>query len=135
LLLLAGSPLVPLVAVRWLLRRDQRGRADRLVRAIGVAEGALGVVAVALIALWLAENPLVRDLLGRIDPTWVVGMLAKTLGSKWLTTVVVVDLLVSMLHRVQESVQSLTRTAEGEALAQKLDALGCSLRPVGRTTG
>ena len=135
LLLLAGSPLVPLLAVRWLLRRDPLDRAARLVRAIGLAQGALGVVAVALIASWLGENPLLRDLLGQIDPAWVLGMVAKTLASKWLTTVVVTDLLVSMLHRVQESAQSLTDTAEGEALAQKLDALGCSLRPAGRTTG
>jgi hypothetical protein len=70
-----------------------------------------------------------------MDPAWVLGLVAKTLASKWLTTVVVTDLLVSMLHRVQASAQSLTDTAEGEALAQKLDALGCSLRPAGRTTG
>jgi hypothetical protein len=92
-------------------------------------------VAVVLIASWLGENPLLRELLGRIDPAWVLGMVAKTLASKWLTTVVVTDLLVSMLHQVQQSAQSLTDTAEGEALAQKLDVLGCSLRPAGRRTG
>jgi hypothetical protein len=135
LLLLAGSPLVPLLAVRWLLRRDAPGRAAHLVRAIGLAQSALGVVAIALVAFWLGENPRLRDLLGQIDAAWVLGLVAKTLASKWLTTVVVTDLLVSMLHRVQKSVQSLTETVEGEALAQKLDALGGSLRPAERTTG
>jgi hypothetical protein len=91
-------------------------------------------VAVALIASWLAENPLLRELLGQIDPAWVLGMVAKTLASKWLTTVVVTDLLVSMLHRVQQSARSLTDTAAGETLARKLDALGCSLGQAGRTT-
>jgi hypothetical protein len=94
----------------------------------------LAIVAVALIASWLGQNPLLQDLLGRIDPAWVLGLVAKTLASKWLTTVVVTDLLVSILHRVQESAQCLTNTVEGEALAQKLVALGGSLRPAGRTT-
>jgi hypothetical protein len=134
LLLLAGSPVVPLLAVRWLLRRDPPDRAARLVRAIALVQGALSLVAVVLIASWLGENPLLRDLLGQIHPSWVLGMVAKTLASKWLTTVVVTDLLVSMLHRVQESAQCLTDTAEGEALVQKLDVLGCSLRRAGRTT-
>jgi hypothetical protein len=134
LLLLAGSPVVPLVAVPRLLRRDPPERAARLIRAIGLTQGSLSAVAVVLIAFWLGENLLLRDLLGHIAPSWVLGMIAKTLASKWLTTVVVTDLLVSMLHRVQQSAESLTNTAEGEALARKLDALGCSLRPTGRTS-
>jgi hypothetical protein len=132
LLLLAGSPVVPLLVVRWLLRRDPPNRAARLVRSIGLAQGALGALAVVLIATWLGENPLLRDWLGQIDPAWVLGLLAKTLASKWLTTVVVTDLLVSMLHQVRRSVQSLGDTAEGETLSQKLEALGDSLRPAGR---
>jgi hypothetical protein len=71
-------------------------------------------------------------LLGQIDAVWVMGLVAKVLASKWLTAVVVTDLMVSMLHQGRESAQSLADTAEGEALAQKLDALGHSLRPATR---
>jgi hypothetical protein len=135
LLLLASSPLVPLLAVRWLLRRNTPNRAARLVRTIVVVQGALSVLGVALIARWLGEHPLLRDLLGQINAAWVVGLAAKVLASKWLTEVVVTDLLLSMLHQGRESAQSLADTAEGEALAQKLDALGQSLRPAGPTKG
>jgi hypothetical protein len=128
LLLLAGSPLVPLLAARGLLRRDTPARAARLVRAITVVQGALGALGVALIAWCLGEHPLLRTWLGRISPAWVLGLAAKVLASKWLTTVVVTDLLVSMLHQGRESARSLADTAEGEALARKLDALGHALR-------
>jgi hypothetical protein len=128
LLLLAGSPLVPLLAVRRLLRRDTPERAARLVRTIVVAQGALGAVGVALVAGWLGENPLLRSLLGHINLVWVLGLVAKVLASKWLTTVVVTDLMVSLLHQARESARSLADTAEGEALARKLDALGDALR-------
>jgi hypothetical protein len=131
LLLLAISPLVSLLAVRWLLRRDTPDRAARLVRAIGLVQGSLGALGVALVAWWLGEHPLLRDLLGRVSPVWVLGLAAKVLASKWMTTVVVTDLLVSMLHQNHESARSLAGTAEGEALARKLDALGRSLRPAG----
>ncbi|HMF19140.1 MAG TPA: hypothetical protein VKE98_18165 [Gemmataceae bacterium] len=131
LLLLAGSCLVPLLAVRGLLRRDTPNRAARLVRTIVVIQGALGVLGVALIVWWLGEHPLLRSLLGEISTVWVLGLAAKVLASKWLTTVVVTDLLVSMLHQARESAQSLESTARGEVLAQKLDALGHSLRPAG----
>jgi hypothetical protein len=135
LLLLASSPLVPLLAVRWLLRRNTPERAARLVRTIVVVQGALGALGVALVARWLGEHPLLRNLLGQINLVWVLGLVAKVLASKWLTTVVVTDLLVSMLHQGQESARSLADTAEGEALAQKLDALGHSLRRAKPTKG
>ncbi len=128
LLLLAGSPLVPLLAVRRLLRRDTPDRATRLVRTIVVVQGALGGLGVALVAGWLGEHPQLRALLGRISLVWVLGLVAKVLASKWLTTVVVTDVLVSLLHQGQESARSLAGTAEGAALAQKLDALGHALR-------
>jgi hypothetical protein len=129
MLLLASSPLVPLLAVRWLLRRDSPDRAAHLVRTIAVLQGALAVLGLALLAVWLNEHPLLRDLLGHIDPVWLLGFVANMLASQWLTTVVVTDLLIAMLHQVRESARSLADTAEGEALAQKLDALGSSLRP------
>jgi hypothetical protein len=66
--------------------------------------------------------------LTQVNAVWVVGLAAKVLASKWLTEVVVTDLLVSLLHQGRESARSLADTAEGEALARKLDALGCSLR-------
>jgi hypothetical protein len=135
LLLLACSPLVPLLAVRRLLRRDTPDRAARLVRNIVVVQGALAALGVALIAGWLGENPLLRALLGQISLAWVLGLLAKVLASKWLTTVVVTDLLVSLLAQGRESARSLADTAEGQALAQKLDALGDSLRPAGPARG
>ena len=45
----------------------------------------------------------------------------------FVTAVVVTDLLVSMPHQNHESARALAGTAEGEALARKLDALGGSL--------
>jgi hypothetical protein len=135
LLLLAISPLVALLAARGLLRRDSSHRAAGLIRTIAVVEGAVGALGAALIALWLVEHPFLRDLLGQIDPVWLLGLAAKVLASKWLTTVVVTDLLVSMLYQVRESTQSLADTAEGEALAQKLDALADSLRRAGPSRG
>jgi hypothetical protein len=135
LLLLASSPLVPLLAARRLLRRDTPNRAARLVRTIVVIQGVLAVLGVALIVRWLGEHPLLRDLLGQINAVWVVGFVAKVLASKWLTEVVVTDLLLSMLHQGRESARSLADTAEGKALGQKLDALGHSLRPAGPRKG
>jgi hypothetical protein len=70
-----------------------------------------------------------------VNLVWMLGLVAKVLASKWLTTVVVTDLLVSMLHQGQESARSLAGMAEGEVLAQKLDALGCSLRRTTPTKG
>jgi hypothetical protein len=131
LLLLASSPLVPLLAVRSLLRRDTANRAARLVRTIVVVQSALGILGLALIARWLGEHPLLRSLLGQISPVWVLGYAANFLASKWWTTVVVTDLMVSLMHQGRESAQSLADTAEGKALARKLDALGHSLRPAG----
>jgi hypothetical protein len=135
LLLLASSPLVPLLAVRSLLRRNTPNRAARLVRTIVVVQLALGALGLALIARWLGDHPLLRDLLGHISPVWVLGFAANFLASKWWTAVVVTDLMVSMLQQGHESAQALAETAEGKALARKLDALGHSLRPAGPAKG
>jgi hypothetical protein len=80
------------------------------------------------IIAWLGEHPLLRALFGHIDLVWVLGLAAKVMASRWLTAVVVSDLMVSMLHQGRESERSLADTALGEALARKLDVLGCSLR-------
>lgn len=128
-LLLALSPVVPLAAVRWLQRRESPAEAARLVHVIVLIQGTLAALGLGLIAVWLGENPLLRELLGHIDPYWVVGLVANMYASQWLTTVVVSDLLLAMLHQVQESAQTLTDTAEGEVLAHKIDALGGSLAP------
>jgi hypothetical protein len=135
LLLLALSPLVPLLAVRWLLRRDTPDRAAGLVQTIVVVQGAMAAVGVALLVRWLGEHPLLRTLLGQISPVWVLGLVAKVLASKWLTTVVVTDLVLSMLYQGRESAQSLTDMAQRQALAEKLDVLGHSLRPAEPTKG
>lgn len=133
LLLLAISPLVPLAAVRQLLCRDRKpAEAARLFRNVVVLQGALGAVGLALIAVFVVEHPLLQSLLGQINFVWMLGFLAKVLASKWLTTVVVADLLVSMLHQGRQSAQSLAETAVGEVLAKKLDALGHSLCGPGR---
>jgi hypothetical protein len=129
LLLLALSPLVPLLAARGLLRRDPPSRAARLLRIIALAQGALAALGLALVVRWLGEHPVVRELLGEVSPVWMVGWVAKVLASKWLTTVVVTDLVVSLLHQGRESTRSLVDTAEGRALAEKLDALGDAVRP------
>jgi hypothetical protein len=135
LLLLAVSPLVPLTAVRWLLRPNSPDRAARLVRTIVSVQAILGASGVALIAWWLGEHPLIRSLLGRVHTAWIVGLVAKMLASKWLTTVVVTDLMLSTWHQAWEAARSLGDTAEGKALTQKLDALGHALRPEGPANG
>jgi hypothetical protein len=135
LLLLASSPLVPLLLVRRLLRRETPERAAPLVRTVVAIQGALGGLGVALIAAWLGEHPLLRAWLGRINAIWVVGLAAKVLASKWLTEVVVADVLLSLLHQGRESARALADTTEGKALARKLDALGQALRPEGPTKG
>jgi hypothetical protein len=129
LLLIAASPLVPLLAVRRLLRRDPPGRAARLVRTIASAQGVLVAAGVLLLARWLGEHARLRALLGHLDHVWLAGLAAKMLASKWLTTVVVTDVLLSMMDQARESARSLGDTAEGESLARKLDALGRALRP------
>jgi hypothetical protein len=129
LLLLASSPLIPLLAVRRLLRRNTSDQAVALVRTIVMIQSVLGALGVVLIVWWLGEHPLLRAWLGQINVIWVVGLAAKVLASKWLTEVVVTDLVLSMLHQGRESVQSLSDTAEGKALDRKLDALGQALRP------
>jgi hypothetical protein len=130
MLLIACSPLVPLLAARWLLRRESPKRAANIVQTIAVVQGALGALGLALLVVWVEGHPLLSDLLGQIDPVWIVGVVLNMLASQWLTTVVVTDLLILILHQVRKSAQSLSNTAEGEVLGQKLDALGSSLRPV-----
>jgi hypothetical protein len=135
LLLIAVSPLVPLLAVRRLLRRDPPGRAARLVRTIATIQGMLVVVGALLIVRWLGEHAQLRELLGHLNALWMAGFAAKMLSSKWLTTVVVTDVLLAMLDQARESARSLEDTAEGESLARKLDALGHALRPDGTARG
>jgi hypothetical protein len=129
LLLLALSPLVPLLAARRLLRPETPDRAARLLRTIAAAQGAVGVLGLVLVVRWLGEHPLLRELLGEVSPVWVLGLVAKVLASKWLTAVVVTDLVVSLLHQGRASAQALAGTVEGKALAAKLDALSSALRP------
>ncbi len=128
LLLLASSPLIPLLAARRLLRSNTPKQASRLVRIISVFQGGLAALGAALLIGWVGEHPLLRAWIGQVDPIWVLGMVARVLASKWLTTVVVADLLVSMLHQGREAARALADTAEGEILGRKLDALGHSLR-------
>jgi hypothetical protein len=135
LLLLAGSPLVPLLAVHWLLRRNSARHSARLVRNIVVVQVVISALGLALVARWLGEHPLLRELLGHIKPIWVLGLAAKMLASQWLTTVVVTDVVVSLLHQGREAARHLTDTAEGEVLAEKLDALSQSLRPARPANG
>jgi hypothetical protein len=135
LLFLASSPLVPLLAVRWLLRRDTPHRATRLVRTIVLIQGALAALGVVLIARWLGEHP-VRSLLGQINAVWVVGLAAKVLASKWLTEVVMNDLLLSLLHQGRESALTLADTAEGKAwTAQAASREAGTGRRVGEAEG
>ncbi|MBL8794641.1 MAG: hypothetical protein JNM56_12110 [Planctomycetia bacterium] len=129
LLLLASSPVVPLLAVHWLLQRNAPGQSAQLVRVIVVVQVAVSALGLVLVARWIGDHPLLQELLGHVKPIWVVGLAAKMLASQWLTTVVVTDLVVSLLHQGREAARSLTDTAEGDTLAHKLDALGTALRP------
>ena len=98
-----------------------------------MTQGAVGILGLTLIVRWMGQHPLLQELLGQITAVWVLGLVAKVLASKWLTTVVVTDLLISLLHQGRESAYALAGTAEGKALAMKLDALGESLRLARRT--
>lgn len=128
LLLFAASPLVPLLATRRLHCRDTPGRATRLVRRIVSIQWALVGLGGALIVRWLDEHVEIRELIGRVDAAWMAGFVAKMISSKWLTTVVVVDVLLAMMSQDRESARSLEETKEGAALARKLDALGDSMK-------
>ena len=124
------------LAVRRLLRRDPPGRAARLVRTIATIQGMLVVVGALLIVRWLGEHAQLRELArASRTPVWMAGFAAKMLASKWLTTVVVTDVLLAMMDQGRESARSLADTAEGESLARKLDALGHALRPDGTREG
>ena len=68
-------------------------------------------------------------MIGHLDAAWIVGFTAKMLASKWLSTIVVTDVLLSMMDQTRESSQSLEDSAEGQSLARKLDALGQAMRP------
>jgi hypothetical protein len=87
----------------------------------------LDVVGAALIVISLGEHPLLRRWLGQIDVLWAFGLVARALAGKWLMTVVVVDLLVSKLHRAYEAARSLAGATAREILVQKLDTLGTLL--------
>ncbi len=128
LLLLASSSIVPLVAVRGLLRRNTPKQAARLVATIGVFRFLLAGSGMLLIVIWIGEHPQLRDWIGHIDFVWVLGFVARILASKWLMTVVVTDVLVLMLYQGHESARALADKSEGELLGRKLDALGTSLR-------
>ncbi|MBA4187789.1 MAG: hypothetical protein C0467_07195 [Planctomycetaceae bacterium] len=129
LLLLTCSPVVSLLAVRWLRLRNTPEQAVRITRNIGVVQLVLACMGAGLLIAFVEEHPLLRSWVGQVDPIWVLGVVAKVLASKWLTTVVVTDLLVVMLHQEREAARALAGTGEGEALARKLDALGEALRP------
>lgn len=128
LLLIAGSPVVPLLAARKLRHCNIPEEAAHIVRIIACVEGAIAAFGAALLVRWLGDHPQLADWIGRVDPVWVLGAVAKVVASKWLTTVVVTDLLVAVLHQGWEADRAMAGTAEGEALARKLDALGTALR-------
>lgn len=129
LLLLTCSPVVPLLAVRRLLRRNSPEQAARLVRAIGIGQSLVSVIGAVLLIRWVSEHPALRAWIGHVSVAWVLGMVAKVLASKWLTTIVVTDLMVAILHQERQAARSLEGTPEGATLARRLDALGDALRP------
>jgi hypothetical protein len=135
LLLLACSPAVPLVAARRFLRRDTPERAARLVRTVGAVRAVVVALAAVLLAGWAGDHPLLRAWLGRVHPVWVAGVAAGMLASMWLTTVVVTDVLVSMLYQGLEAARSLAGTAAEDSLTRKINALGDSFRPAAPPAG
>jgi len=132
LVLLASSPVIPLLAIRRLRRCNTTEQAARLIRAISLFQGVLAVLGAALLFGWVADQPQLRVWVVDVDLAWVLGMIAKVLASKWLTTVVVTDLLISMLFQGQEASQAIAHKAEGDGLAKTIDALGKSLRSAER---
>ncbi len=129
LLLLACSPLVPLAVVRRMTQPNTPGEAARLVRRIGVVRGCLSALGAVLVVGWVGKHPQLRAWIGQVDFVWVLGVVAKVLASKWITTVVVTDLLITMLHQGREAASASAGTAAVETLAQKLDALSSAMRP------
>lgn len=128
LLLLACSPLVPLVAVRRILQRNSPEQTVRLVRTIGLVRGFVAVLGAALIVGWIVDYAPLRTWIGQIDRIWVLGAVAQVLASKWLTTVVVSDRLVVMLVQLHDDATALAETADGKILVGKLEALGGALK-------
>ncbi len=128
LLLLACSPLIPLLAVGRLLRRITPGQSARLVRNIGWGQGLLAAVGALMLAGWAGEHPLLRAWLGQVDSIWVLGVVAKVLASKWLTTIVVTDLSVAMLHHERDAARAFAGTADEEALVRRLEILGGAMQ-------
>ena len=92
----------------------------------------LAVLGAALLIGWVGNQPQLRAWVADVDPVWVLGMIARVMASKWLTTVVVADLLISMLFQGQEASLAIADKAEGKGLARKIDALGKSLRSTER---
>ena len=128
LLLLAISPVIPLLAVRQLLRSNTPEQAARLVSIISLIRCLLATVGAVLLIAWVGGAPAASGTgSGRsmLSGWWVC---RRILASMWMTTVVVADLLVSMLHQGREAARTLAETEEGDALHRKLDALGTSLR-------
>jgi hypothetical protein len=105
------------------------------VRTIATIQGVLVAAGALLIVRWLGEHAQLRALIGHLNAVWMAGFAAKMLSSQRLTTVVVTDVLLSMMDQARESARSLQGTAEGESLARKLDALGHALRPDGPAEG
>ncbi len=128
LLALACAPVVPLLAARRLHHPLTPAEAGRLVRGVGRAQLAVAAVGAGLLAGWAGEHPLLRELIGHVSPSAVVGFAARALSSKWLTTVVVTDLLLVMLYQGRVAARELAESRAEEALARRVDALGESLR-------
>ena len=127
-LLIVSSPAVPLLALRLLVKPSTPRQALRIVKSITLVQASLGAMGATILILWLGEHPQIRAWLDDIDAVWVLGFVARILASKWLTAVVVADVLITMLHQNREAALSLAGTEHGEVLTQKLDALGYSLR-------
>jgi hypothetical protein len=128
LVLIACSPVVPLLATRWLRRSNTSEQSARLVRTIGLLQGLLTALGAVLLLDWVANHPQFAAWIGNVDPVWLLGAIARVLASKWLTTVVITDLLISMLHQGHQASREIANQVEGEMLAKKLGALGQSLR-------
>jgi hypothetical protein len=128
LLTLACVPVLPLLIARRLQRSLTPTSATRLVRSVGRVQLAFVALGAGLLVRWASEYPLLQEWVGQVNWMTGVGFVAGALSSKWLTTVVVTDMLLIMLHQSQEANRAMAGSPEENTLSQRLDALGGSLQ-------
>jgi hypothetical protein len=133
LLLLTASPLVTLARWRELVQRDTPQVGARAARSIAWMQVSLSAAGLALLTRYVADKPVLVDLLGHVNIWWFLSFVAGVLSLRILVTVVLVDLFIDLLYRGRESARKLAGTPTEATLDRKITALGRALE--GQATG